>query len=215
MSSVTTTTGTIGFGPGGIPGPPGRGDGGGGDRRPLPARAYRMGMAFGLAGISMLFVALTSAYVVRQGLDPDWRAIRMPAILWANTIALLVSSLMVEAARRAREPARWVAGTLALGLAFLGGQFTAWRQLSSSGVYLSTNPHSSFFYLLTGLHAAHLLGGIAALAFLLGRSFSPRRAPLPGRGRAGAFRALDATALYWHFMDGLWVYLFLLLFAWR
>jgi cytochrome c oxidase subunit 3 len=208
----TVTTENIGIGSGGIFRPPGHGGGGGGGR-PLPARVYRMGMAFGLAGIAMLFVALTSAYVVRQGLDPDWRAIPMPAILWGNTIVLLASSFTVEIARRAWKPAGWLAGTLGLGLAFLAGQFAAWRQLSSSGVYLSTNPHSSFFYLLTGLHAAHVLGGLAALSYVAGRSLVPGRAPLPGR--AGAARVLEATALYWHFMDALWVYLFLLLFAWR
>jgi cytochrome c oxidase subunit III len=209
VATVTGTTTRAGFGSGGNGGPPGSGDGGGGGRQALPAPAYRMGMALGLISIAMLFVALTSAYVVRQGLDPDWRAIPMPPILWTNTVVLAVSSLTVEIARRARKPAPWLSGTLGLGLAFLVGQFAAWRQLSSSGIYLSTNPHSSFFYLLTGLHLVHLTAGLAALSYLVGRSLAS------GRSRASGVRTLDAAALYWHFMDALWVYLFLLLFAWR
>ena len=120
----------------------------------------------------MMFVALTSAYVVRYGLDPDWRSIRMPLVLPFNTAVLLASSLTLELARRAlRSPGastagalQWLYLTLALGMAFLAGQFVAWRQLSAGGVYLSTNPHASFFYLLTGLHALHLLGGISRWA---------------------------------------------------
>ncbi len=164
-----------------------------------------MGMAFGLASIAMLFIALTSAYVVRHGLDPDWRAIRMPPVLWANTLILAASSFALESARRAPERAGRFALTLALGLTFLGGQFVAWRQLSAAGIFLSTNPHSSFFYLLTGLHAAHLAGGIVALSYLTARA----------RLGAATQRAVEATALYWHFMDALWIYLFVLLFVWR
>jgi cytochrome c oxidase subunit 3 len=172
-----------------------------------------MGMAFALAGIAMLFVALTSAYEVRHGLDPDWRAIRMPAVLPVNTVLLLLSSVTLEFARRALKPAvalRWLAATLALGAAFVAGQLVAWRELSDAGVYLGTNAHSSFFYLLTGLHGLHLLGGIAALSYV---AFECR----PGSHAAAAClrRVTGVTALYWHFMDALWVYLFVLLFAWR
>jgi len=188
-----------------------------------------MGMAFALAGISMLFVALTSAYVVRYGLDPGWRSIRMPWVLPLNTAVLLASSITLELARRTlrstrpSEALRWLYLTLAFGALFLAGQLFAWRQLSAAGVYLSTNPHASFFYLLTGLHALHLLGGLLALAYV---SVEFRRhevvALAEGPVRPGAStlvgslcRAVDVTALYWHFMDGLWVYVFVLLFAWR
>jgi cytochrome c oxidase subunit 3 len=146
----------------------------------------------------MLFIALTSAYVVRKGLDPGWHAIQRPGLLWINTVVLLASSLTIERARRAGAAARWLLVTLLLGLVFLGGQLVVWSQLSAQGVYLSTNPHSSFFYLLTGLHGLHLAGGIAALSYLVFR----HRPQL-----------VDVTAIYWHFMDGLWVYLFVLLFG--
>jgi len=188
-------------------------------------------MAFALAAIAMMFVALTSAYVVRYGLDPEWRSIRMPLVLPINTAVLLASSLTLELARRAlRSPGastagalQWLSLTLALGMAFVAGQFVAWRQLSAGGVYLSTNPHAAFFYLLTGLHALHLLGGIIALSYVavvcrLNRTFAVAGEPAGPAMRASAAhlrRTLDVTTFYWHFMDGLWVYVFLLLFAWK
>jgi cytochrome c oxidase subunit III len=163
-------------------------------------------MRFALASITMLFIALTSAYVVRQGLDPEWRAIQRPAILWINTIVLLASSFTIEKARRAtRSGTSWLFSTLLLGVAFVIGQLIAWRELSDQGVYLSTSPHSSFFYLLTGLHGLHLLGGIVALTYIALRGLDEDHLP----------RWVGATALYWHFMDGLWIYLFVLLFGWR
>ncbi len=199
------------------------GGGGGSFRPPHPAQTYRLGMLLGLASISMMFIGLTSAYLVRQGLDPGWRTIGMPPLLVVNTVILLASSLTMERARRSvRQPLgrpavnRWLAATLLLGLLFLAGQLAAWRQLSAKGFYLSTTAHSAFFYLLTGLHGLHLLGGLLALAYLNVRL--SRRSDL---GPEGAFvsirrqRAMEATALYWHFMDGLWVYLLLLLFAFR
>ena len=105
----------------------------------------------------------------------------------------------------------WLMVTLLLGLGFLAAQVLAWRQLVEAGVYLASNPHSSFFYVLTGLHAVHLLGGILALAALY---FYGSRAP--GAEGAAKRRALtDVTGIYWHFMDALWVFLFLLLFLRR
>ena len=102
--------------------------------------------------------------------------------------------------------ARWLYLTVALGLAFLGGQLEAWKDLASRGVYLASNPSSSFFYLLTAAHGIHLLGGIAALLVL---GFRTRKlAALPKKGVA-----VEVTSIYWHCMDGLWIYLLILLMA--
>lgn len=182
------------------------------------AETSRLGVGLALASIGMLFTGLTSAYVVRQALDPAWRATPMPKILLINTAVLLASSVTLEKARRAlgRVAAgsrfKWLTATLALGIAFVGGQFMAWQQLASGGINLSTNPHSSFFYLLTGLHGLHLLGGILALGYLCLRAWRDCRfmAAVP---RVDPVRAIGATALYWHFMGGLWVYLLVLLFV--
>jgi cytochrome c oxidase subunit 3 len=102
--------------------------------------------------------------------------------------------------------------TVVLGIAFLGSQLLAWQQLVRQGVYVSSHPHSSFFYLLTATHGVHLLGGLVALVYL-----SIRTRPAPENELAVAKRqgAADAVTLYWHFMDVLWLYLFVLLFFWR
>jgi len=100
----------------------------------------------------------------------------------------------------------WLTVTTLLGLAFLAGQLLAWRQLVAAGVYLSSYPHSSFFYLLTGAHGLHLAGGIGALLYAV------RRAPAAATA-AAALDVADPVAAYWHFLTGLWIYLFVILFA--
>jgi cytochrome c oxidase subunit 3 len=176
----------------------------------VPARAYRTGMWLALGAIVMLFAAFTSALVVRRGISNDWVPTALPRILYLNTAILLASSLTLELGRRAltadlaTQFARWLYATAGLGIAFVAGQLTAWHQLAARGVYLATNPSSSFFYLLTAAHGVHLLGGIAALAYLCWRvaGFNSSRRT-----------AVDVTAIYWHFLTGLWVYILVLLTA--
>ena len=174
-----------------------------------PLRIYQTGVWLALAAIIMFFMALVSAYIVRKGIGGDWRQIELPKLLWLNTLVLIASSLTLERARRAfsRDDAAqfrlWWSATTALGLAFLAGQYAAWRQLAAAGVYIATNPSSSFFYLLTAAHAVHLLGGIAALLYVLIRGWAHLRR------RSGI--AAEVTGVYWHFMDGLWVFLLLVL----
>jgi len=165
-----------------------------------------------LASISMTFAAFTSALIVRQGSSLDWRHLTLPRILYLNTLVLFASSWALEIARRrlrtsAQEKhesgvsARWLYVSLTLGLLFVAGQYVAWRQLRAQGLFLATNPNSSFFYVLTGVHAVHVLGGLGGLVRVirkLGKSTLRKS-------------TLDATSYYWHFMDGLWVYLLLLL----
>ena len=143
----------------------------------------------------MLFVGFTSAYMVRRA-SGGWRRLAPPALLWLNTAVLLASS--AAAGGGAAPPARWdlagarlaLAVTGALGVLFVAGQLAAWRSLAARGVFLASNPHSSFFYLLTGLHVVHLLGGLAWFAVAFARL---RRLALhPRRGRPGAVRHLLA-----------------------
>ncbi|HYN83620.1 MAG TPA: cytochrome c oxidase subunit 3 [Pyrinomonadaceae bacterium] len=203
-------------------GPNGKGPGGGGGGRGQewsPER-YRIGILVALASILMMFTALVSAYIVRSGLptSTDWRPIAMPRALVVSTALIVLSSVTAHfanaAAKRGREAALrgWLAATLALGLGFLASQFFAWRSLAAQGVFLASNPHSSFFYLLTGLHGVHLLGGILALAYVLWRAVARDARP---HAEARLRAATAAAAVYWHFMDALWVFLFLLLFVWR
>jgi cytochrome c oxidase subunit 3 len=138
----------------------------------------------------------------------------VPLVLWIDTVILLASSVTIELARRALkrnqyEPfRRWISVTTLLGIGFLAGQIIAWRQLAGQGIYVDSHPHSSFFYLLTSLHGLHLFGGVIALAWV---TIAALRLRIGMRKRT----MVEVTALYWHFMDGLWIYLFLLLFFWR
>ncbi len=201
-----------GLGPGGAgpgesgPGGPG---GSGGYLGGVPQRTYLTGLTMGLAAILMFFMAFVSAFIVRKGLSNDWRAFPLPSILYVNTLILLASSFTIQAARRrlARADAagfrHWWFMTTALGLLFLAGQWTAWRQLAREGVYLATNPSSSFFYVLTAAHGLHLLGGIVALVAIAFWNWK--------RARITRATAAEMAAVYWHFLDGLWIFLFLLL----
>ena len=196
-----------GFRPGGF------GGGAGWGEFRVPERTYRLGMWFALTGIVMLFAAFTSALVVRKGMSFDWVPVRVPRVLWLNTLVLLSSSATLELsrhwlrARAAKAFIRWLSVTLVLGLGFLAGQIIAWRELAARGVYLASNPGSSFFYVLTAAHGFHLLGGVVALAYVVLRA---RRIAL-GQARR---TPLDVTAIYWHFMDALWIYVFFVLMNW-
>jgi cytochrome c oxidase subunit 3 len=166
-----------------------------------------------LASITMSFAAFTSALIVRQGSSLDWRHLSLPRILYFNTLLLLASSFSLEVGRRQvggymsgrkvgiAHPARWLYVTLFLGLLFVAGQYAAWLQLRAEGLFLATNPSSSFFYVLTAAHALHVLGGLGGLTRVI-RRFN--RSILRKS-------TLDATSHYWHFMDVLWVYLMFLL----
>ncbi|MBI4028110.1 MAG: cytochrome c oxidase subunit 3 [Verrucomicrobia bacterium] len=159
-----------------------------------------------LATVTMLFAAFASAYLVRRT-GADWQPIDLPGILWFNTMVLLSSSGTMELARRRRERFNgWLAITTWLGIIFFVGQGLGWRQLAAHGVYLSTNPQGSFFYVLTGLHGLHLAGGILFLGHALNRA---ARAHSDGRDDA----ALHGVATYWHFLAALWIGLLVLLSA--
>lgn len=227
-ATVTGAEQVVDVGLGGGPRPPGpkngngfHGNGGGkGGDDPLrfsPAR-YRLGAWVAIGSILMLFVALTSAYIVRSASAPDWKPIAMPRVLWLSTLLIIASSLTMEIARRSLKQKReagygkWLAITTLLGLGFLGSQVIAWRQLARQGIYLASNPYSSFFYLFTAAHGFHLAGGLLALGYVLLRRNQYRRTLDGALRRIGA---ADAVAIYWHFMDVLWVGLFGLLMFWR
>jgi len=179
---------------------------------------YRIGMLVSLASIAMLFTSLSSAYIVRSGVTYDWYPIAVPRVMFGSTALLILSSISIEIARRKLKAglnstySKYLLLTLLLGLGFLASQLFAWRQLAAQGLYISTHPHSSFFYVLTGTHGVHIAGGLLALVFLWRRS----QRPLDDAGLiAKRQAAADAVAIYWHFMGALWIYLFLLLFLWR
>ena len=183
-----------------------------------PGNSFRTGAWVVIAGVVMLFTALTSSYIVRSASGNDWRPIAMPKVLWISTALIVISSITMEVSRRSLKRqrnagyGRWLMITVALGLAFLATQLLAWRQLVRQGIYMASNPYNSFFYLFTAAHGLHLLGGILALGYLMMRTTRQRSTVEGELRRAGA---ADAATIYWHFMDGLWVALFLLLFFWK
>lgn len=181
-----------------------------GDHAPAPSKT---GIWVAIAAIAMSFAAFTSALVVRQGASTDWHHLTLPPVLYWNTLVLLASGVTLELARRRvavfmggprtldLNPARWLYVTATLGSVFVVGQYAAWLQLRSEGLYLATNPNSSFFYLLTAIHALHVLGGLVGLTYVMRKLHRVvlRRS------------TLDSFAYYWHFMGILWVYLLVLL----
>jgi cytochrome c oxidase subunit 3 len=161
----------------------------------------------------MVFAALTSAFVVRRGLSDDWASMAKPHLLWVNTAVLLASSFVLDLSRRALKAGNrsrfnlwWTAGTV-LGILFLIGQAIVWRQLKDAGVFIASNPSSSFFYVLTASHAFHLLGGVMALVYVDVQALRLRLGPAKRT-------AIDVTAIFWHFLDGIWVYLMVLFYVW-
>lgn len=197
--------GDTGFGRGG-----GEDDEGGRSAPATPSGAYVTGIVLALAAVLVFFLALTSSFIVRKGLSNDWVPVNLPPVLWFNTVVLLLSSFTLERARALLRDGsdsgfqRWWTLSAALGFTFLVGQILAWKQLAAAGVFISTNPSSSFFYLMTGAHGLHLLGGVLALLYVgvRGARHTLRLAPAT---------AARVAAIYWHFMGILWVYLFLLL----
>ena len=190
-----------------------------------PPNVARTGVWVGIGAVIMSFAAYTSAMVVRQGSTPEWHHITLPPILYWNTLVLAASSVTLELARqriggpfdrlgqpveaqaaRARAWNFWYRITLALSAFFLAGQFLAWQRLAGEGVYLASGPSGSFVYVLTVLHALHLLGGIVALLYAW-RCLRADDGPRP-------VNILAAAAVYWHFMAVLWVYLLVILALW-
>jgi cytochrome c oxidase subunit 3 len=204
-----------GGGRGGLP--PARGGGGGDDgmkrpdrpNHPRSPKRYYTGMAIGIVSVLMFFMALASAFLVRRG-GSDWVPVHIPALLWLNTVVLLASSGTLELARKrlaisdlSAFKRLWLLTTI-LGCGFLIGQVVAWRILVQQGIFLASNPASSFFYIFTGAHGLHLLGGVAALIYVSARNFDP--------AKLTRSVAAEVTSHYWHFMDALWLFLLTLLY---
>lgn len=150
----------------------------------------------GLAAISMMFIGLSSAYVVSEGLGPLWKQVHMRPLIVINTAVLFFSGYTMDQSRR-RLSIQWLISTICLGLLFLAGQIAVFGQLANEGFYLNSGRQSSFYYVLTGLHGLHILGGLAGLTW----------AALRLRATT-----LEVISIYWHFMGALWLYLLMVFF---
>lgn len=172
---------------------------------------YPIGLLAILATVAMLFAAFTAALLVRRT-GSDWVRVALPSIVWFNTVLLAASSAAVEMARARmrrdapQEAVRWLAVSGVLGTLFLAGQIVAWRSLAARGVFLPTNPHAAFFYMLSAVHGAHVVGGLSALAWITRRAVRGAYSRVQHVG-------LTHTAVFWHFVGGVWLYLMVLLLA--
>lgn len=203
----------IGGGGGKAP-PAGGDDGGEGGKRRWPqspsSRRYATAIMLGIVSIVMFFMAMASAFIFLRATSNRWVPLHLPSLVWVNTVILLLSSVAMELARRrlaladVRQFRKFWSAATALGVLFLIGQLVAWRQFVLAGFYVATNQASSFFYIFTGLHGLHLLGGICALLYVSFRRFE--------KAKVSRSVAAEVASYYWHFMDGLWIFLLALLY---
>jgi len=174
--------------------------------RSLPQPNAKLGLFIFLAVVASLFALFISAYAMRMKMG-DWRPLPDPDLLWLNTGALILSSIALQWAHVAakREQVDRVRNGLLAGgffaFAFIGGQLLAWQQLVDAGYYVHSNPANAFFYLITGLHALHLLGGVVA--------WSMTTIKLLGGTEVARVRlSVELCAVYWHFLLVVWLILF-------
>ncbi|MEQ9186231.1 MAG: cytochrome c oxidase subunit 3 [Cryomorphaceae bacterium] len=169
-------------------------------------------MWVGIVGIIMLFAGLTSAYVVRQA-EGNWLYFDLPYTFYISTIVIVISSFTMGLAQWAIAKGNtsfttWMLlSTLGLGIAFAWLQFSAWGELVDAGVFFAgreSNPAGSFLYTLSGLHLAHLAGGLIALVFTSVKAIMKKYSATDHTG-------IGVVATYWHFLDILWIYLLLFL----
>lgn len=177
----------------------------------LPSSKVALGVF--LAVVTSLFALFISAYSIRMEYG-DWRPLPEPALLWANSAILVLSSGLLQAAWNAakrEDLARlkmWLSAGALMSVVFVAAQVLAWLQLTASGYIISGNPANGFFYLLTGVHALHLLGGLVALARTARRVWHSEEQK-PGVIALG----MELCAVYWHFLLVVWIIVFSLMLS--
>ncbi|MDI7861727.1 cytochrome c oxidase subunit 3 [Rhizobiaceae bacterium n13] len=175
------------------------------DRGGAAPPTAKIGMGVFLAVVGALFSLLTSAYFMRMNAS-DWWAMPVPWLLWVNTAVLAANSVAIQwaavSARRGQHESVRIGlvGSFVLGGAFLAGQLLVWRQLVDTGYLLTTNPANSFFYLITGLHGLHIVGGLVGLVRTTAHAYD-------GSDARSLRLGVDLCAMYWHFMFFVWLVL--------
>ncbi len=206
----------------------GGGGSGGGDNKAendfyeeteYPSNKFRIGMWFLLLAVLMTFGGLMAAYVViaTNGVL-EWQPFDLPKQIWLSTALLLASSFTYHIANKAlnsekQEKAKnYLLATTFLGGVFIASQLILWTALVSRGVYMASNPYAGFFYILTAVHAVHVIGGIAAFGYIVLRTWLPTSDQNELKKRQ---IYSNAIGWYWHFMGGIWIVLLLLLGFWK
>lgn len=182
-------------------------------KQPLAMNPKKFAMWLFIVSVLMIFGALTSAYIVRQA-EGNWLIFELPQLFWINTGVILASSITMHwayiAAKRDSLETVKIATiiTSILGISFLVGQFLAWGDLVAKRIYLVGNPSGSFVYIISGLHGLHIIGGVVFLLILLASTFKYRV-------HSKSLNQIEMCATYWHFLGGLWLYLFVFLLLTR
>jgi cytochrome c oxidase subunit 3 len=182
-------------------------------KTPIAMHPKKFGMWLFLASVAMLFMSLTSAYIVRQA-EGNWVYFELPTWFYATSVIIVVSSITLQWAFFAAKKDKTtqvkplVLVTSVLGLLFLVGQYYGWKQLIANSIYLVGNPSGSFLYVLTGLHALHVVSAIVFLWIVCVAAY---------RGKIGSknMAQMEMCTTYWHFLGGLWLYLFIFLLLYR
>lgn len=177
--------------------------------QPLSMHPKKFALWLFIVTVVMIFAAFTSAHIVRQA-DGDWLIYDIPSMLWYTSGIILLSSVFMQwayiAAKKDKLEQVKIALTIttALGIVFLFGQLKAWDQLVDAGVFFVGNPAGSFMYIFTGIHGVHLISGVIYLIYMLISSF---RYKVHSKNMLN----MEMSATWWHFLGGLWIYLFIFL----
>jgi len=174
---------------------------------------------FLLVVVMMTFGGLCAAYVVTATNKAlEWHPFELPVQVWISTVIILVSSFVYHRGKAALDAfdqsaaKKWLTVTAVLGAAFISSQLLAWIELSQRGLYFSNNPYAGFFYILTAVHALHVLGGVIALGSVVIGSWNG----IYSDDRWVRMQSLgQVVGWYWHFMGGVWLVIFVLLGFWK
>jgi len=176
---------------------------------PFNANSRLVALTTFLAVATSFFALILSAYSLRMELG-DWIPLTEPQLLWTNTVVLVLASVAFQWTRNAAirgDATKLKPGLVVTGLltsAFLIGQYIAWQQLFASGEFITSNPSNAFFFLLTGLHAMHILGGMYVWARATLKAFD---------GASDVRQSIELCTIYWHFLLLVWLVLFGLLLS--
>jgi cytochrome c oxidase subunit III len=178
-------------------------------RKPLSMHPKKFALWLFIVSIVMMFAAMTSAYIVRQS-EGDWLLFDLPSMFYFNTVIIVLSSVTMQLAYwfttkdRLKAVKVMTLTTTFLAVVFLYGQLQAWGQLVANEVYFVGNPSGSFIYVISGLHAFHLITGIVFIVFVLFLTFK-------FKVHSKSMLNMEMCTTYWHFLGGLWLYLFIFL----
>ncbi len=171
--------------------------------------ASKMALWIFMGTVVMIFVSLTSAYIVKKA-EGDWLIFQFPELFKLTSVFIVLSSLSMHFAYISTKKNNLfnirlgLLITAALAVAFSVGQYMSWSELVDQGVYFVGNPAGSFIYVFTGLHVAHLAGGLIYLLVVLRRAFAYKV-------HSKSMLGIELCATYWHFLGGLWLYLYIFL----